>query len=439
MTENDEFGCHFVGYFSKEKRALGPPTPAHNVFDHSENPSHEASPRQQHDPGSFTNPGNNVSCILVLPIHMRRGFGRTLIEFSYLLTKVEGRTGSPEKPLSDMGLVSYRSYWRGVLCKLLLRYREPSTDQPVKPPSIANIARETGMTPDDIISTLEGLRFFIRDPVTHTYALRLDYDYMKEYVEKQEKKIHIHIEPEKLVWTPYVMGRPTSFFELGEEANAPIHAKAPRDEPEEQVSPSREMPAPRTNGIHTDSQQTNGTPEMPAPSSPPKKAPHLPPPPLQSSTSSPTRSPPKQVSTPNGFNPYSRRQSFDTTMSDSAGSLSLSHIPPTRFEIYPPVPGALAKRRPGRPFGSRNGRRSGARRGWASPGRPRRDPQSDREIVRSRLAVSAAADDEDDNDDEVVLAVPEPADNDNDDEFEPGEEDAEGGSDEEEDAEGEEE
>ena len=179
------------------------------------------------DPSVLSNPGNNVSCILVLPIHMRRGFGRVLIEFSYLLTKVEGRTGSPEKPLSDMGLVSYRSYWRGVLCKLLVEYQEPKAHS--RPPSIATIAKETGMTPDDIVSTLEALRFLVRDPITRTYALRLDFDYMKEYVEKQDKKAHIQIQPQKLVWTPYVMGRPTNYFALGEEANAPIQTKAPRE------------------------------------------------------------------------------------------------------------------------------------------------------------------------------------------------------------------
>ncbi|KAK3109999.1 Histone acetyltransferase, partial [Teratosphaeriaceae sp. CCFEE 6253] len=252
MTENDEFGCHFVGYFSKEKRGCGPTPPTTmdvattDVSQDAQQTTGGADRTAGFDPG-LSNPGNNVSCILVLPVHMRRGFGRVLIEFSYLLTKVEGRTGSPEKPLSDMGLVSYRSYWRSVLCKLLLRYKDDleSTHgdelHQQQQLSIVQIARETGMTPDDIISTLEALRFLARDPVTRRYAMRLDFEYMREYVDKHEKKAHILLDPEKLCWTPYVMGRPTSLFALGEQANLPMQTVAAREEvveaPQEGIAP----------------------------------------------------------------------------------------------------------------------------------------------------------------------------------------------------------
>ena len=54
MTQADSDGCHIVGYFSKEKN-------------------------------SYLN--YNVSCILTLPPYQRQGYGRLLIDFSYLLSR----------------------------------------------------------------------------------------------------------------------------------------------------------------------------------------------------------------------------------------------------------------------------------------------------------------------------------------------------------------
>ncbi|KAI0102293.1 hypothetical protein GGR51DRAFT_527752 [Nemania sp. FL0031] len=196
LCEYDDLGYHFVGYFSKEKRASSQ---------------------------------NNVSCILTLPIHQRKGYGHLLIDFSYLLTRVEEKSGSPEKPLSDMGLVSYRNYWRLVLCKYLIKH-VPEEKVQKRGISIRQISDDTGMTPDDVVSALEALRFLVRDPVTHIYAFRVDLPYCHKEVAKWEAKNYVKLHTQALTWTPYVMGRGNATnFELGPALNA----IAPREEDEE--------------------------------------------------------------------------------------------------------------------------------------------------------------------------------------------------------------
>lgn len=416
MTENDEFGCHFVGYFSKEKRGCGPAPPMdpHTSFDESQNVQAAGGADAElegtvQDP-AIVNPGNNVSCILVLPIHMRRGFGRVLIEFSYLLTKVEGRTGSPEKPLSDMGLVSYRSFWRTVLCKLLLRYegKEASSKQPAKPISIIQIAKETGMTPDDIVATMEALRFLVRDPITKAYAIRLDYEYMKEYVEKHEKKATIKIDPDCLRWTPYVMGRPTNLFAIGEESAQPVQTVAQRTQPAELPDAPEEgvqqtLKARQDSSLTSPKQRTNGgeviehtgLTELPHPpsklvngaslSQSPGMRKKTPPPSLDLSAQ-PAKQPGDSAAGGSPTRRHSPRKtpncgtarpalldsaeaspaSFQTVSTTGSGSGSqpgsAGPIPPTRYEIFPPVPGGGAAKKRGRPVGRRSAHTTPARR-----------------------------------------------------------------------------
>lgn len=68
-----------------------------------------------------------------------------------MLSKREGQPGTPEKPLSDLGRVSYHAYWNSVCLDYLHAKREEGSL------SLQLMSQDTGMTPLDIAETLQRL------------------------------------------------------------------------------------------------------------------------------------------------------------------------------------------------------------------------------------------------------------------------------------------
>ncbi|XP_057835864.1 histone acetyltransferase of the MYST family 1 isoform X2 [Cryptomeria japonica] len=116
LTEKDEYGHKLVGYFSKEKYSVE---------------------------------SYNLACILTLPPFQRKGYGRFLIALAYELSKKEGTVGTPERPLSDLGQVSFKSYWTQALLEVLRGHGGNL--------SIKDLSSMTAIRSDDIINTLQPL------------------------------------------------------------------------------------------------------------------------------------------------------------------------------------------------------------------------------------------------------------------------------------------
>lgn len=171
---------HLVGYFSKEKL---------NSTDY------------------------NLSCILTLPIYQRKGYGHFLMDFSYLLTRREFKWGTPEKPLSDLGLLSYRNFWKMKCAQVLIDLKKLLSDNSMSLQiSLEDISNLTGMIPTDVVFGLEQLRILVQSPhevdknIVH-YAIKIDsWERIEGICEKWNSKGYQKLDPIKLVWKPMIFG-----------------------------------------------------------------------------------------------------------------------------------------------------------------------------------------------------------------------------------------
>ena len=159
LCEMDEKGAHIVGYFSKNK--------------------------------DFTE-GNNLSCILTLPFYQRRGFGKYLITLSYELSLIEGKVGTPERPLSDLGRQSYLSWWTQ---RIIDYMKQKQGDY-----SLDDISKETGIRTLDIIVALENCKL-LKKHGNHNYLC--SDPQILDSVYAQCGRPSIPIQAENLHWWPF--------------------------------------------------------------------------------------------------------------------------------------------------------------------------------------------------------------------------------------------
>ncbi|KAG8829914.1 hypothetical protein FRC17_005804 [Serendipita sp. 399] len=290
MTEVDEAGAHFIGYFSKEKRS----------------------------PKDF-----NVSCIMTLPVRQKSGWGNLLIDFSmlssialpvtttevcllgYLLTLKEGRYGTPERPLSKLGAIAYSRYWQLAVYKVL---DETSPSDNLR---MEDICRKTRMTLEDVFNTLRVNQLITLQPsptsshptpstmrnggsirrslsrkgsgnskllangdwhgsqsiydltsVPTHYVIKWNRRTIREYLDKIKAKNLAALRPEKLQWTQYLIPRPRKLdaplteaeswqVELEDMPEPSMHSHTPLEPVPRPPTASLGSKTPRRNGVST--------------------------------------------------------------------------------------------------------------------------------------------------------------------------------------------
>ncbi|ETN77809.1 MOZ/SAS family protein, partial [Necator americanus] len=167
VTKNDDYGFHFVGYFSKEK---------------------------------YSQQKFNLSCIVTLPCYQKQGFGRFLIDFSFLLSRKEHLSGTPERPLSDLGRISYASYWRTSIFEYI---HEHVPKNSTKKLLLTDLAKGTGIAVHDIVEVFDALKWFQKQ--NGSLVLVFNWTMIDAHWKKAKAdKTRIWLNEAALRWTPCV-------------------------------------------------------------------------------------------------------------------------------------------------------------------------------------------------------------------------------------------
>ncbi|KJH49136.1 MOZ/SAS family protein [Dictyocaulus viviparus] len=93
---------------------------------------------------------NNLACIMTLPCYQRKGYGNLLIQLSYEMSKRAKYPGTPERPFSDLGEISYKKYWLWVL----LEFFDSNAMRKVEDVTVDDLEALVGINKEDIKDTM---------------------------------------------------------------------------------------------------------------------------------------------------------------------------------------------------------------------------------------------------------------------------------------------
>ena len=103
--------------------------------------------------------------------------------------------GSPEKPLSDLGLLSYRSYWAWQILGIL---RTVEVGDAI---SIMDLTARTSIKHEDVISTLQHLGL-IRY-ITGAHVIAAPYEVVEKEFQRLNAKPGPVVDPARIHWAPH--------------------------------------------------------------------------------------------------------------------------------------------------------------------------------------------------------------------------------------------
>ncbi|CDW57043.1 MOZ SAS domain containing protein [Trichuris trichiura] len=110
---------------------------------------------------------------------------------------MEGKAGTPEKPLSALGLLSYRSYWKQTILEILVNLEKESHDHPqisvmcssyyffatlLTHKHLRDICNKTSIKKKDVLTTLQLLNVIQYYKSQHILVIDRDMVETVEYI-----------------------------------------------------------------------------------------------------------------------------------------------------------------------------------------------------------------------------------------------------------------